>query len=258
MKSAKILFLISALFLLTFTVKNVKAQDFGSSSADPAIPERSGLYDDPSRPGIKVRVFVHFERPQRVVSSALTCGLADPESNAVVEAAGWKLSKSWNYNLNISNVPQSVGSNNFPTIAESGFNAWTDPTKVNFSRGSNTSKTRSSYDSQNIVTWGRTNGSALGVTYIRYNSQTKQVVDVDTILNQKFAWKWSGSPTCAYPDAYDAQGILTHELGHWVGLDDEYDSSYQHNTMYGYGAKGEAKKNTLTTGDKSAASAIYP
>ncbi len=79
-------------------------------------------------------------------------------------------------------------------------------------------------------------------------------------MNQKFSWKWSDQSVhqdCAYSNSYDAQDILTHELGHWVGLDDEYTSDFANNTMYGYGSQQEVKKDTLTTGDITAATAIY-
>ena len=112
---------------------------------------------------------------------------------------------------------------------------------------------------KNIISWGRTSGSALGVTYIRYFSSSGLAVDVDTIMNKKFLWRWANSSSCAYPDSYDAENILNHELGHWIGLNDEYSvANFQHATMYGSGAKGEVKKNTLSTGDASGASAIYP
>ena len=248
-------------FLILFSLVTVHAQDLGASSADPAIPERNGVYNDPQHPGVKVRVFVHPAKPETNTSPVLTCSLSDPESTAVVDRTGWNLSSNWTYNLNPTTVPSSVGSSNLSTIANTAFNNWTTASnsKVTFVRGADSSVKRSAYDGQNIIAWGRTNGSALGVTYTRYYTQTGQVVDVDTIMNVKFPWKWSGgNNTCAYSDAYDAQDILTHELGHWLGLDDEYDSaSYQHATMYGYGSKGEVKKDTLTTGDKSGVFAIY-
>ena len=60
-------------------------------------------------------------------------------------------------------------------------------------------------------------------------------------------------------NAYDAQEILTHELGHWMGLGDMYDAAnYQNATMYGYGSKAEVKKDTLSTGDISGIGVIYP
>ena len=42
-----------------------------------------------------------------------------------------------------------------------------------------------------------------------------------------------------------------------MGLADEYTQEYADNTMFGYGSKGETKKNTLTTGDKTGLTAIY-
>ena len=131
--------------------------------------------------------------------------------------------------------------------------------KVSVNQGPNTKLTRSSYDSINLIAWGRTSASALGVTYIRYYASTGQVVDVDTIMNtnKKISWSWSNS-TCGDSRSYDAENVMTHEIGHWFGMDDEYDSTlFADATMYGYASKGEVKKKTLTTGDILGAGMIY-
>jgi hypothetical protein len=52
--------------------------------------------------------------------------------------------------------------------------------------------------------------------------------------------------------------VLTHEQGHWLGLDDVYTTAYVNNTMYGTGSRGDLKPDTLTTGDVAGAAAIYP
>lgn len=226
----------------------------------PAIPERNGTYDDPGHPGVKVRVFVHPERPTTQSSPVLVCNLLDPESAAVVSATPWHLPSQWTYNLNPSSVPASVGGSNLLTIAGKGFAGWTAATgnKVTFAKKADTTVSRQAYDGRNIIAWGRTSGSALGVTYVRYYSSTGLVVDVDTVMNKKFPWSWANSSTCADSASYDAENILSHELGHWIGLDDKYDAAqYQHATMYGYGSKGEVKKTTLTAGDSAGAAAIY-
>lgn len=224
------------------------------------IPAENGDYPDPDHPSIRVRVFAHPERPTRDESSALVCNLADPDSTDTIGATGWKLPSAWTYNLNPSSVPSSVGGNNLATITANGFADWAAASggKVAFTRGPNTNTDRQTYDQKNIIAWGRTSGSALGVTYVRYYPSTGQVVDVDTIMNKKWSWKWSNSNSCADPSAYDAENIMTHELGHWLGLTDEYDAADQSATMYGYGSKGEVKKNTLTTGDTAGTAAIYP
>ncbi len=160
----------------------------------------------------------------------------------------------WTYNLNLSNVPAGVGSSNLPAISANAFGVWQSAqNQVSFARGGDTTVTRNKLDYKNIVAWGRTSGTALAVTYTRYYTSTGLVADVDTIMNQKFAWTWN---TCS-TSAYDAQDILTHELGHWMGLDDEYNSAYVYNTMYGYGSPAETLKDTLTSGDVSGLTSIY-
>src|SRR3989344_8558926 len=135
------------------------------------VPERDGTYDEPTARGIvKVRVIVHKERPQTASTPLLICNLADPDSTAVVPAAGWHLPSNWTYNLNIRSTPSSVGSSNTAAVASKSFSDWQSAvsSKVNFSRGSDTTVDRSRYDGLNIVAWGRTSGPSLGVTYIRY------------------------------------------------------------------------------------------
>ncbi len=248
----------------------------------PAPPERTGLYDVPERPGMKVFVFAHPPRPTpppkpdsspnpssspsssvaEAVLNSLVCNLSDPDSASTVAPAGWKIpTGNWTYMLNLSSVPSTVGQNNLDTIVKAGFNQYTlaSGNKVNFLRGANTTINRAKLDTKNIISWGRTSSGTLGVTYIWYYPSTGLAVEVDTIMNNRYKWSWSNSNVCADNTSYDAQNIMTHELGHWLGLNDEYDTSaFGNNTMYGYGAMQEVKKNTLTTGDISGIGAIYP
>lgn len=241
----------------------------GNNDLEYTIPEQNGIYNIPNRPEMKVRVFVH--QPKIKLGSGaggalstLVCGLTDPDSVASVDTVGWHLSTTgpWTYRLNTSNVPSSVGSSNLSAIAQLAFGVWSGASgnKVTFIAGSSTTATRARYDGQNIVTWGITSSSALAVTYTWYYPNTGLVAEVDTIMNQRFPWSWTNQaahPNCAEQNSYDAQDILTHELGHWMGLDDEYTSAYVNNTMYGYGSKKEVKKDTLTTGDISGVNKIY-
>jgi len=158
-------------------------------------------------------------------------------------------------------VPSTI-SPNLGTIINNSFAVWENalPTGsgVTLAYDGPTSANRAVYDRQNIIAWGRTSGSALGVTYIWY--QNGIAIELDTIMNEKFSWGWanqSTNPLCAYSNVYDAQNILTHELGHWFGLNDHYTADYVNNTMYGYGSKGEVKKDTLTAGDIAGINLIY-
>jgi hypothetical protein len=103
-------------------------------------------------------------------------------------------------------------------------------------------------DNQNTMVWGNAESSALcgtlcgsiachAITVVRYNSQ--QVLnEVDIVFNELMDWRTDGSfdPTCSSsvtnPDgtprlgvALDTQAIVTHELGHALGLGHTTDST---------------------------------
>ncbi|MEK7502577.1 MAG: hypothetical protein AAB609_03550, partial [Patescibacteria group bacterium] len=177
---------------------------------------------------------------------------------STVGATSWKLpTGTWKYKVNTSSVPSSVGGGNLPTITSNSFSKWVSsinsPSKPNLVADGTTTKTRNALDYENIITWGRTQGSALGVTYVWYYTATNLVADVDTIMNKKFPWSMFCSTT-----SYNAENILVHELGHWFGLDDEYTGNFVDDTMYGYGSKAETKKITPENGDKTGINLIYP
>lgn len=267
-KYVKVISLISliAIFGMLVAFSPVLAKN---DKTDNALPEQDGVYDVPNHPELKVRVFVHKVKPAQTPqtpSYSLTCGLADADSFAVVAPAGWKLPLSFGYYLNISSVPAGVGSGNWQTIAQNSFTAWTSlSTGHTANYLGATSVNRAARDYKNILSWGRASNSALAVTYTWYYPSTGQAVETDTIMNQKYAWNWSNpvawplvpGETCAFTNSYDAQDILTHELGHWFGLNDHYTSDYANNTMYGYGGQKETKKDTLATGDATGLKNIY-
>jgi len=236
-------------------------------NANVDLPQEEGIYKIKGRPDLKMQVFVYRAKPTPSPTLALSCNLPDSDSSEVVAGAGWKLPSAWVYRLNTGSVPSSVGSQNLPTIADNSYGVWKSAisNKVSITRGPNTSVDKARRDGQNIIAWGKAPASALAVSYILYYPSTGLAAEVDTIMNQNFAWAWSNpvswktqqGTTCAYKNVYDAQDILTHELGHTMGLDDEYTDSFANNTMYGYGSKTETKKDTLTSGDKAGVSALY-
>lgn len=267
----KIFIIILTVSLIMSGLSSVLASDKNQDNTENQIlSEQEGTYDVPGRPDLKVKVFVHHEkqngRPSPVYPPV--CYLTDPDSTAPVGAVGWRLPQgAWIYTLNTNSVPSSVGSANLVTMAADAFERWSNATgsKIIFNKdSSNINTVRAVLDGKNIITWGRTSGSALAITYTWYNKNTGLAVETDTIMNNKFSWKWSNplnwiSPetTCADANSYDAQNILTHELGHWLGLNDYYTTDFQNATMYGYGSKAEIKKDTLSTGDVSGIELIY-
>lgn len=251
------------LSFLIFSPKDTSALE------DKNLPEEEGIYDVPGHPKLKLRVFVYHPgkpsapgKPTPTPPTVQACNLLDPNSSSVDGLTGWHLpSGDHVYRLNTGSVPYTVGGANFSTIAGNSFNTWaaTNVKKdVTFVKGSDISVSRATYDGQNIITWGKTSSSALAINYTWYNPSTMEALENDTIFNSRYPWAWSQEPNCAYTGFYDAQDILTHELGHRMGLNDEYADSFANNTMYGYGSKNEVKKNTLTTGDTTAVNSIYP
>ena len=251
-------------FFLAIAIVFCSSITFAKNDKNSDIPEEDGLYDVPGHPELKLRVFVYHAKPDKPgkptpPSPQEVCNLSDPDSNILVALAEWKLPSNWKYRLNTSSVPLTVGANNLSLIANNAYKQWTDAikNKVTITKDSNTTVDRAVLDNQNIIAWGQAPGSALAVSYIWYNRITKVATEVDTIMNTKFTWYWSQDPNCAFQGVYDAQDILTHELGHTMGLDDMYTDKYANHTMYGYGSKGEVKKNTLTQGDIIGVKNIY-
>jgi len=98
----------------------------------------------------------------------------------------------------------------------------------------------------------------IGVTivwgYFGGPPQTRRLIEWDMILDDvDFAW---GDVT-ANPTVMDYQNILTHELGHAAGLNDQYSSDCSEVTMYGYGTEGEIKKRDLAPQDITGIKELY-
>lgn len=213
---------------------------------------------------VRLKVFVHYPRPGRgkppqpprppKPPEPTAC---DPTENDLVEdygLAGWHLSGTVPYHINHSSIPGTV--NDPQTAIDNSFNVWDSEagSAVDFAYAGPTEISVAKNDGLHVVAWGKVSpGKAIAVTYIWYYPSTGIVVDVDTIMNVRLPWSYTSvvdpDQFCGDPYSYDAQNILTHELGHWMGLDDLYEPVDEDLTMYGYGDKGELKKETLGLGD---------
>lgn len=111
-----------------------------------------------------------------------------------------------------------------------------------------------SNDGKNALMFGTYSDTrVIAVTSIYYTrGKFSQIYDTDILFNTFYAWSTTGNPA-----AMDLQNIATHELGHFIGLSDIYQSSCTDVTMYGYSTKGETSKRTLEQPDITGLQKLY-
>jgi len=109
-------------------------------------------------------------------------------------------------------------------------------------------------DGHNTIVWGNypTEG-VIAVTILWYNKATKTIIEFDIVLDTDYTW---GNAT-QDQTVMDLQNIVTHELGHGVGLGDVYQSPAYQETMYGYSYLGDTSKRDLYIGDKEGITKLY-
>lgn len=112
-------------------------------------------------------------------------------------------------------------------------------------------------DGTNVVTWERFDRDVIGAALLCFDDSGKVIRDADLALNATQHWEAvSGEPDSRH--AHDIQSILTHELGHWLGLEDLYAGQAARQTMYGSAEYGETRKRTLALGDALGIQEAYP
>ncbi|MDO8303676.1 MAG: matrixin family metalloprotease, partial [Sedimentisphaerales bacterium] len=114
-------------------------------------------------------------------------------------------------------------------------------------------------DNLNTVSFKPLNSAypnAIGITFYWYSRANKQIVEADTVFNSDLPWSIN-SYGAVFNGSYDLRNIATHEFGHWLVLGDLYSGRDAELTMYGYGAMGETKKDTLGRGDISGIQKAY-
>jgi hypothetical protein len=93
----------------------------------------------------------------------------------------------------------------------------------------------------------------IAATTVWYNPATKEIVEFDITFETDYVW---GDAT-VNSTVMDLQNIVTHELGHGVGLGDVYEDACSAVTMYGYSNYGETQKRTLEPPDVKALQTLY-
>ncbi|MGH2755646.1 MAG: matrixin family metalloprotease [Actinomycetota bacterium] len=108
------------------------------------------------------------------------------------------------------------------------------------------------YDGTNTIDFGSLGGRAIGMNYIWYKDG--KFLETDLRLN-KADYKWTIRPRAKRK--YHVINVVTHELGHQVGLEDLGDP-HGRLTMFGRSRRGERSKVTLGRGDLKGVDALSP
>lgn len=125
-------------------------------------------------------------------------------------------------------------------------------------------------DTYNFIGWMPDQNNASASAVVKLDESGRWPVEADIALNSIFPWKWSpcaqrnGACTTVRDNGpvqrLEIQSVVTHELGHALGLRGLEDVASRELTMYHAEAigVGERKQQTLGLGDILGIRAAYP
>jgi hypothetical protein len=97
--------------------------------------------------------------------------------------------------------------------------------------------------------------SSLAVTVATFETKSGKIVDTDILVNATHPFALLQSGPDAPADDFDLRGVLTHELGHVLGLGESYDVRMA--TMWPNVARGETHQRDLDVDDTTGVETAY-
>ena len=161
------------------------------------------------------------------------------------------------YWINQSGSPQFVNGSEFSAI-HAAFRSWQEvPTAgISFQYMGTTPIRTVGQDGYNVITFADETapvGSDVAASVFIYydpNSGGTLIKEVDIALNPRVDWSTSGEP-----GKWDVQGILTHSIGHLLGMDH---SAMLSSVMTPYSGPERLDQRVLTYDDMAGVTGLYP
>ncbi|MCK5884832.1 MAG: matrixin family metalloprotease, partial [Bacteriovoracaceae bacterium] len=143
----------------------------------------------------------------------------------------------------------SIASSDIYSILQSSVSEWNSHGDI--SVGLYPSSVNNQYDGRNDIYFSDSStffsgGGVVGVTQLVYRSGTGEILEADIILNDNYSFSTNTS------DRYYLGNVVTHELGHVLGLGH---SEVHNSTMFYQLSKNQ---HNVIQDDKSAVAVLYP
>lgn len=208
-------------------------------------------------------------------------------SYSVVSPVIWKWKQSTaeagvRYTIDIDSVPAGITVAQFKQAVDAAFTEWSQWSRINFIRdptqivggeaglcngcGGNLNDVINSIHFLARIDPGTTDADCIrneaGTLCLVYkdeapndiNRDYKRIKYADTVLDLTPSKPWTVG---AEAGKYDLQSTITHEIGHWLYLEDFYGDGESKLTMYGTTLENTTQKRTLGTGDKIGLNFLY-
>ncbi|MDP6850256.1 MAG: IPT/TIG domain-containing protein [Planctomycetota bacterium] len=164
---------------------------------------------------------------------------------------------SWPVSWRMSNhAPEGFSDDSWKVAVDEAFTTWEESSQSNiqFNKQSATSS-RNTGGNDHLVYFDQTNTSGylysgtVAVTMISYKTSSGKISDADIIFNDRdYDFSWSGEN-----GKFDIQDVLTHEIGHFIGLDH---SPIVGATMWPYVSSKQWLHRSLSQDDSAGATAV--